>query len=515
MDDDGKGVHGLAVQQHVEPHEVARPVFEELVVERRVTARDRLQLVVEVENDLCERELPAELDPGGVDVVHPPVHAPSLLAQLHDGPDVLRRGDDAGLDVWLFDVIDLRAVWHQAGILDQVDGAVRAVDVILHVRHGADQIEVEFSLEPLAHDFHMEQAEEPAAKAEPERHRRLRLVMQRRIVELQLPERIAQLLELLGIRRVQAGEHHRLDVAVARQQREVAIRRVEHCVPRARLAHAPDVGDEVPDFPGLELLDRLVPELEVADFVHLVHVVLVGPERDLHAGPEHAVHHADAGDRAAVAVVIRIEDQRAERGFVIAPRRRHPPHDGFQQFGDAGALLGGDAQDLLGLRPDELVQLLRAAVRLGAGQVDLVEYRDDLEASVESQKQVGQGLRLNSLGGVHHQDCPLARLQRARNLIGKVHVPGRVDQVELVHASLSVAGVVVHAHRVKLDRDAPFALQIHGVEHLFPHQALVERPGELDEPVGQRRFPVVDVGHDAEVADVVLAHRGRNIDTGY
>ena len=37
------------------------------------------------------------------------------------------------------------------------------------------------------------------------------------------------------------------------------------------------------DLPGLELVRGLVAELQVADLVHLVHVVLVGAERDLHA----------------------------------------------------------------------------------------------------------------------------------------------------------------------------------------------------------------------------------------
>ena len=50
------------------------------------------------------------------------------------------------------------------------------------------------------------------------------------------------------------------------------------------------------------------------------------------------------------------------------------------------------------------------------------------------------------------------------------------------------------------------ALQIHGVEHLLPHLPLVERAGELDQPVGERGLAVVDVGDDAEVADVGLAH---------
>src|SRR5439155_14011481 len=125
---------------------------------------------------------------------------------------------------------------------------------------------------------------------------------------------------------------------------------------------------------------------------------------------------------------------------------------------------------------------------------------------VEGEEQVRDRLRLDPLGCVHHENRPLARGERARHLVGEVHVSRRVDQVQLVQ--LAVAGVIAHPDGVQLDRDAAFALQIHRVEHLLAHQALVERPGELDEAVGQGRLPVVDVGDDAEVADVILAHVG-------
>ena len=66
------------------------------------------------------------------------------------------------------------------------------VHVVLDVRHGGDEIEIELALEPLLHDLHVQQAEEAAAEAEAERRRRLGLVVQRRVVELQLLERVAQ-----------------------------------------------------------------------------------------------------------------------------------------------------------------------------------------------------------------------------------------------------------------------------------------------------------------------------------
>src|SRR5438876_12097196 len=125
VDDDRERIHGFTVQQHVELDEIGRAVLEELIVERRVTAGDGLQLVVEVEDDLGQGEFPAELDPRRVHVVHALVHAAPLLAQLHDGADVLGGCHDPRLHVGLLDVVDRRAVRHQARILDQLHGAVR------------------------------------------------------------------------------------------------------------------------------------------------------------------------------------------------------------------------------------------------------------------------------------------------------------------------------------------------------------------------------------------------------
>ena len=42
-----------------------------------------------------------------------------------------------------------------------------------------------------------------------------------------------------------------------------------------------------------------------------------------------------------------------------------------------------------------------------------------------------------------------------------------------------------------------------GVEHLARHLALGQPAGRLDEPVGERRLAMVDVGNDREVADAV------------
>ena len=62
------------------------------------------------------------------------------------------------------------------------------------------EVQVELALEPLLDDLHVQQAEEPAAEAEPERRRRLGLEEERRVVQPQLLERLAQLGVLASLR---------------------------------------------------------------------------------------------------------------------------------------------------------------------------------------------------------------------------------------------------------------------------------------------------------------------------
>jgi len=77
---------------------------------------------------------------------------------------------------------------------------------------------------------------------------------------------------------------------------------------------------------------------------------------------------------------------------------------------------------------------------------------------------------------------------------------GRVDQVEDV--GLAVLGRIAQPHGLRLDGDAALALDIHGIEHLFLHLARLQAPGGLDQTVGQRRFAMVDMRNNGEVADV-------------
>ena len=165
--DQRERVDRLAADEDVDAGEVAGLEAGDVVVEARVAARARLQLVVVVEDDLAERQLVGEVHALGREVLHVVEPAATVVVQLHHGADELLRDDDRRLDVRLLDLLERVGQVGRRVHLDPV--AVHRPHAVRDVRRGHEQVEVELALEPLADDLHVQQPEEAAAEAEAER----------------------------------------------------------------------------------------------------------------------------------------------------------------------------------------------------------------------------------------------------------------------------------------------------------------------------------------------------------
>jgi hypothetical protein len=260
-----------------------------------------------------------------------------------------------------------------------------------------------------------------------------------------------------------------------------------------------DRGGEKADLARAELFDVHHLRSEHPDAVHFVGGV-GAHHADALASSEHAVDDANEHHDAEIAVVPAVDQQRLERRIAVALGRGQARDDPLQHLGHVEACLRRDQDRVGGVEADHVLDLLFHLFRLGGRQVDLVEDGHDLVIVVDRLIHVGERLRLHALGGIDHQKRAFAGGERAVDLVGKVDVARRIDQVEDV--VLAVARAVIEPHGLRLDGDAAFALDVHGIEHLLHHLALGETAGRLDQAIGQRRLAVVDMRDDGEVADV-------------
>ena len=433
-----------------------------------------------------------------------PCIEPRRLAQLHDGARELGGRQDGRIDDGLAHLGNL-SFGELARVVDAHLGAILRHDAVDDVRSGRNEVEVELALQALADDLQVEQAEEAAAEAEAEGRGGFGLEGQRRVVELEALEGVAQVREVRSVDRVDAGEDHRVRVSVALESLGCAAHLAGDGVADAGLTHVLHARDQVSNLAGADALFGL--RLGRAD-AQLQE--LVGGARRHHAhalpGRQDAVDDTHVGNDAAVGVVHGVEDHRSRRGVGGALGGGHDLHDAVEEVLDAFACLAGNLEDLALVAADQLGNLVRILLGLGARQVDLVEDRNDREVVLEGQVQVRERLGLNALRGVDEQDRTLARGQGTGDLVREVHVTGRVDHVERVGGTLVCPR---HAHRLALDRDAALALDVHTIEVLVAHLARFDNSGQLEHAIRERRLPMIDMGDDAEVTDLPLRGMGR------
>ena len=86
---------------------------------------------------------------------------------------------------------------------------------------------------------------------------------------------------------------------------------------------------------------------------------------------------------------------------VVGPAgRRDALDDGGEDFVDADAGLAGSQHGVLRWNGEDVLDLAAGFFRAGAGEVDLVDDRDNLEALVHRERGVGDRLRFHALGGI-------------------------------------------------------------------------------------------------------------------
>jgi hypothetical protein len=185
-------------------------------------------------------------------------------------------------------------------------------DAVAHGRRGGDQVEVVLALEALLDDLGVEEAEETAAEAEAERAARLGLVRERRVVQLQLLERVLQVGVGVGVDGIETREDHRLHVLEARQRLEGRLARIGERVADPHLRERLDARDDHAHLASGELIDAARVRIEHVDGLDLA-LGAHGHHQDPLSRSDLPVDHAHEHHRAHVRIEPGVEHERARR----------------------------------------------------------------------------------------------------------------------------------------------------------------------------------------------------------
>ena len=164
------------------------------------------------------------------------------------------------------------------------DLALASEDLVGDVGGRLDQVEIALALEPLLDDLHVEHAQEAAAEAEAQRVGGLGLEREAGVVERQLLQGGAQVVELVVGGRKQAAEDDRHGLLVARQGDLGRPGHLGDRVADVDVGELLDVGDDVADLADPQLVAGDLARPEPAQAGDLV-LGAAGHQPDLLARP--------------------------------------------------------------------------------------------------------------------------------------------------------------------------------------------------------------------------------------
>ena len=439
---------------------------------------------MKVDEDLVHGQARRDHDVLAVDTFRIGAKSPLLHHQIHDVPDIFRGRHDFCGDHGLFNAIDLAGIRQEHRVVHLDHLPALQVHVVDHTGVSCDDVHIVFPAQPFLNDLHVEQPEEPATEAEPQRGTGLSLIHKRGIVQLQFCHTELELFVVCRVDGIDPAEHHGLDLLKSGQRLFAGIFHRGDGVPHFRIGGTLDVGDDIAHLTRLQHIGRLHVRLEHTNFLDLA--FQTGAEETQPVAPAqaaledtHVCHHAPVG------IVDGVKDQRGSSFLLFPDRRRHRVHDRLQQRMDPLPRLGGNGKRLLLRDRKDLFQLFTAHFHIRRRKVDLVDDGDDRQIVLHCHVHVGNGLRLNALRGIDHQHGTVTGGKRPAHFVSKVHVTRGINQVQLV--CFAIIRLILHADRVGLDGDPALLFQIHGIQQLVMDQIpLFDGMSLLHQAVGKR-----------------------------
>ena len=254
--------------------------------------------------------------------------------------------------------------------------ALLVIHVVGDVGHRGNHLHVELAAQSLLHDFHVQQPQETATESKSQRHTRLGREGERGIVELQLLERGAQVLEILGLDGIHTSKHHGLHFLKSLDGTLTRALHMGNGVAHTHFHRVLDARNDVAHIAGTQLVARRECQFE---HTHLIDVIFLASVDKLHEVvlADGAVEQLKIDNDASERIEHRVKNQRLQRCLGVALGCRHTAHDGLEHRLDALAGARTHAQYLARIAAQQLHNLVLHLIGMRTVHVYLVDDRND------------------------------------------------------------------------------------------------------------------------------------------
>ena len=137
-----------------------------MIVERRISFRNTLQPVIEVDHDFTQRHVIIYFHTITGNILLFQEFSTFPQTEGHNRADIIGSRNNRRFDIRFFNMVDQRRIRHTTGVMHFFHIALFIIYIIRYVRHGSNHIHVEFTIQTFLYNLHVKQSEETATETE-------------------------------------------------------------------------------------------------------------------------------------------------------------------------------------------------------------------------------------------------------------------------------------------------------------------------------------------------------------
>src|SRR5689334_4741541 len=144
MDQRGESINGFTIEPDVQLDEIGLAIIFRCIIKGGISSRNGFEPVIKIKNDFSQWKIETQFDTGSGQIMLMREHPSFFQAEVHDGTDVFRLGDDLCMDIRFFDKFEQGGIRKIIWCMDFLQPKSFSGSPVRNVWNSSDDFLVEF-----------------------------------------------------------------------------------------------------------------------------------------------------------------------------------------------------------------------------------------------------------------------------------------------------------------------------------------------------------------------------------